>query len=76
MFTALKQISQEELVIPDNEIDQELLAIYSIHALLGLVFHWVESGFKHSHSYMQDQLIKLITWRPTVAKTVIRHSDT
>ncbi|CAN7595604.1 TetR/AcrR family transcriptional regulator [Paenibacillus sp. LjRoot153] len=76
MFSALKKITQEELFYPDqdNEIDQELLSIYSIHALLGLIFHWIESEFKYSPSYMQDQLIKLINWRPTSAKTVVRSS--
>ncbi|KRE98245.1 TetR family transcriptional regulator [Paenibacillus sp. Soil766] len=76
MFSALKKITQEELVYPDQdkEIDQELLSIYSIHALLGLIFHWIESEFKYSPSYMQDQLIKLINWRPASAKTVVRSS--
>lgn len=76
MFSALKKITQEELFYPDqdNEIDQELLSIYSLHALLGLIFHWIESEFKYSPSYMQDQLIKLINWRPTSAKTIVRSS--
>ncbi|MFC5447865.1 TetR/AcrR family transcriptional regulator [Paenibacillus aestuarii] len=71
MFAALKQLSQDELVPPDRDhgIDTDLLAIYSIHALLGLVFHWVESGFAHSPAYMQEQLIKLIHWRPTEVRT-------
>ncbi|OCT12487.1 TetR family transcriptional regulator [Paenibacillus pectinilyticus] len=76
MFTALKKITQEELIYSekDHEIDQELLAIYSIHALLGLIFHWIESEFKYSPSYMQEQLIKIINWHPTVAKTALRSS--
>ncbi len=69
MFVALKKISMEELVYPKHEIDQELLAIYSIHALIGLVFYWIESGFKFSSAYMQEQLIKIINWHPTVATT-------
>ncbi|OXM84168.1 TetR/AcrR family transcriptional regulator [Paenibacillus rigui] len=75
MFIALKQITQEELIYSDTDIDQELLAVYGIHALLGLVFYWVESGFEHSTSYMQDQLIKIIQWRSTDAKTAIKKSD-
>ncbi|CAH1197323.1 hypothetical protein PAECIP111891_01166 [Paenibacillus allorhizoplanae] len=76
MFSALKKITQEELIYPDQdkEIDHELLSIYSIHALLGLIFHWIESEFKYSPSYMQDQLIRLINWRPASAKTVVRSS--
>lgn len=72
MFTALKKISQEELIHTGSEIDQELLTIYSIHALLGLVLYWVESGFKHSPSYMQEQLVQIINWRPTVVHTILR----
>ncbi|OAS14104.1 TetR/AcrR family transcriptional regulator [Paenibacillus oryzisoli] len=76
MLHALIKITQEELSYPDqdDEIDQELMSIYSIHALLGLIFHWIESEFKYSPSYMQDQLIKLINWRPTSAKTVVKSS--
>ncbi|MDR6549420.1 TetR/AcrR family transcriptional regulator [Paenibacillus qinlingensis] len=74
MFTALKKITQEELIYSeqDTAIDQELLSIYAIHALLGLIFHWVESDFKYSPAYMQDQLIRLVNWRPTSAKTAVK----
>ncbi|UKS25079.1 TetR/AcrR family transcriptional regulator [Paenibacillus sp. HWE-109] len=75
MFGALKQILQEELIYPDKreDLDQELLAIYSIHALLGFVFHWVESGFTHTPGYMQEQLVKILNWRPTTARTVLKN---
>ncbi|MBD0379912.1 TetR/AcrR family transcriptional regulator [Paenibacillus sedimenti] len=74
MFTALKKISTEELVYTNKDIDEELLTIYSLHALLGLIFHWVESGFKHPPAYMQEQLVKIINYHPTVAKTAIEES--
>ncbi|MCR8642903.1 TetR/AcrR family transcriptional regulator [Paenibacillus sp. N1-5-1-14] len=72
MFTALKTIAMEELIYSREDVDEELLAIYSIHALLGLVIHWVESGFKHSPAYMQEQLVKIINYHPTVTKPVIK----
>lgn len=75
MFAALKRITQEELAYDVDGPDRELLAIYSIHALLGLVLHWVESGFAHSTSYMQDQLVKIINWRPAGARTVVRRQE-
>ncbi|MWC29371.1 TetR/AcrR family transcriptional regulator [Paenibacillus sp. MMS18-CY102] len=68
MFLALKKISMDELEYPATGVNQELLAIYSIHALLGLIFHWVESGFEQSVSYMQEQLILIIQWRPMEVK--------
>jgi AcrR family transcriptional regulator len=70
MFLALKQISMDELAYAESGINPELLATYSIHALVGLIIHWVEGGFQYSASYMQEQLILLLHWRPTVAKTI------
>ncbi|MBB3113289.1 AcrR family transcriptional regulator [Paenibacillus phyllosphaerae] len=75
MFMALKNISMKELSYPNRGIDEELMATFSIHALLGLVFHWVESGFKHSPEYMQQELVKIINWRPTTVKPNLPPSD-
>lgn len=72
MFVSLKQILKEELVYEESDVDQELLVIYSIHALLGLIFHWIESGFIHSPSYMQEQLVKILNQRPSSAKMAIK----
>ncbi|GMK40284.1 TetR family transcriptional regulator [Paenibacillus sp. CCS19] len=71
MFQAIKQISMEELVYEntDNDINPELSAVYAIHALLGLIFHWIEGGFKYPPTYMQEQLILIINWRPREART-------
>lgn len=71
MFVSLKQIIMKELVYETPEIDQELLVIYSLHALLGLIFHWIESGYNHSPAYMQEQLLKILFHRPPSAKMVI-----
>lgn len=68
IFVSMKQILTEELVYEESDVDQELLAIYSLHALLGLIFYWIESGFVHSPSYMQEQLVKIINHRPSSAK--------
>jgi AcrR family transcriptional regulator len=72
MFTSLKQILKEELVYEHPEVDQELLVIYSLHALLGLIFHWIESGFVHSPAYMQEQLVKILNQRPSSVKMTIK----
>lgn len=73
MFRALKDISTGELVYLDADasIDTELLANYSLHGLLGLIFHWIEGGYAHSTAYMQEQLVKIIQWHPAEAKTNI-----
>lgn len=72
MFVSLKRILMEELVYEDHEIDQELLIVYSLHALLGLIFHWIESGYEHSPAYMQEQLVKILFQRPSSAKLTIK----
>lgn len=72
MFVSLKQILKEELVYEDSDVDQELLVIYSLHALLGLIFHWIESGLIHSPSYMQEQLVKIINQRPSSAMMAVK----
>ncbi|PWW08630.1 TetR family transcriptional regulator [Paenibacillus cellulosilyticus] len=71
MFQAIKQIAMEELVYEreDSDINPELSAVYAINALLGLIFHWIEGGFKYPPSYMQEQLILIINWHPREAKT-------
>ncbi|WP_138752135.1 TetR/AcrR family transcriptional regulator [Paenibacillus sinopodophylli] len=72
MFISLKQIIREELVFEVDDVDQELLAVYSLHALLGLIFHWIDSGFVHSPFYMQEQLVKIINQRPTTTKLSVK----
>jgi AcrR family transcriptional regulator len=67
MFLALKQILIEDLddTASDSSMNREFHVIYSIHAVLGLVFHWIEGGFKYSPAYMQDQLVRIINWHPS-----------
>ncbi|CAM4510080.1 AcrR family transcriptional regulator [Paenibacillus endophyticus] len=48
MFVSLKHIALEDIIFPDDGIDHELFTIYNLHAVLGLVFHWIESGYKHT----------------------------
>lgn len=70
MFDAIRQISQDELEHPSMEgINTELLSVYSNHALLGLIFYWIENDLSYSPAYIQEQLVKLIQWRPSVALT-------
>ncbi|MGG6310304.1 TetR/AcrR family transcriptional regulator [Paenibacillus macerans] len=64
IFVSLKRIIMDDLIFEVNDVDQELLVIYSLHALLGLIFHWIESGFAHSPSYMQEQLVRILHQNP------------
>jgi AcrR family transcriptional regulator len=72
MFVSLKKILMEEMLYESGDVDQELLVIYSLSALLGLIFHWIESGFVYAPSYMQEQLVKIIKQSPTGTKLGIK----
>lgn len=75
MFGAIKQLSSEELEHEQDSINPELMMVYSIHALMGLVFHWIEGGFRYTPAYMQEQLIRLLNWRPTTARTYVKKGE-
>ncbi|WP_410770951.1 TetR/AcrR family transcriptional regulator [Fontibacillus sp. BL9] len=68
IFASLMQIAAEDLDYTHDSINREFLLIYSMNALLGLVFHWIENGFNYSPDYMQDQLVRMINWKPTSTK--------
>lgn len=68
MFVSFKQILSEELIFEEGDVDQELMFIYSLNALLGLIFYWIESGYVHSPAYMQEQLVKILNHWPSSGK--------
>lgn len=73
MLGAIKRILVEDLSpLGDDKsaINPELSVVYSVHALMGLVFHWIEGGFVYTAAYMQEQLIQLIHLKPGETKTV------
>ncbi|SFI35699.1 transcriptional regulator, TetR family [Paenibacillus sp. UNC496MF] len=74
MLLALKRILVEELQPVDDGrgLNQELLVVYAIHALLGLVFYWIENGFHYSPAYMQEQLVKIINTDPSSARSNVK----
>lgn len=75
MLSAVGRLMTEDLKPADevsSTINPELSIVYSLNALMGLVFHWIEGGFAYSPAYMQEQLIQLIHYRPAEAKMVRR----
>lgn len=75
MFSAVSRLMTEDLKPADegnSTINPELSIVYSLHALMGLVFYWIEGGFVYSPAYMQEQLVQLIHYRPGEARMVRR----
>ncbi|MEX2416268.1 MAG: TetR/AcrR family transcriptional regulator C-terminal domain-containing protein [Paenibacillaceae bacterium] len=68
MFHALTQTALEDFDFEESElsINQELRIIYTVHALLGIAFHWIQGGFKYSPEYMEEQLLLIINSKPKV----------
>jgi AcrR family transcriptional regulator len=60
MYRVLQQLSITDMEQMNNEINHELLTVYSVSSLHGLIFYWIENAFPYSPSYMQEQLHKLI----------------
>ncbi|RIX52025.1 TetR/AcrR family transcriptional regulator [Paenibacillus nanensis] len=73
MFAAIKRISIEDLEhAPQGKLNPELMHAYSMHALMGLVFYWIEGGFQYPPEYMQEQLVEILHYRPTAARTHLK----
>ncbi|MEF3307121.1 TetR/AcrR family transcriptional regulator [Paenibacillus sp. GYB003] len=67
VIESFKTIVLEDLDVSSGhqaQADPELQAVYQIHALLGLTFHWVEQGFRHTPDYMAKQLLLIVNLRP------------
>ncbi|WP_214627081.1 TetR/AcrR family transcriptional regulator [Paenibacillus agaridevorans] len=73
MFSAVRRISNEDLEQETTDpINRELMQAYSMNALMGLVFHWIEGGFQYEPAYMQEQLVLILNYRPGAARTHVR----
>lgn len=73
MFAAIKRISSEDLELaPIGKINPELMQAYTMHALMGLVFYWIEGGFQYPPEYMQEQLVEMLNYRPTSTRTHLK----
>ncbi|WP_337101922.1 TetR/AcrR family transcriptional regulator [Paenibacillus sp. YIM B09110] len=60
MYRVLQQLFIMDMEQINKDINQELLIVYSVSSLHGLIFYWIENGFPFSPVYMQEQLHKLI----------------
>ncbi|GGC78672.1 TetR family transcriptional regulator [Thalassobacillus devorans] len=63
---ALKELASEDLIAlqPTPDIDPDLHASYQFYAIFGMIIEWVNSGLKHSPSYMAEQLLTILKSEP------------
>ncbi|WP_339197243.1 TetR/AcrR family transcriptional regulator [Paenibacillus sp. FSL P4-0176] len=45
-------------------INHEILASYQSHAIFGMIMEWIRQDFKHSPTYMAEELFKIIHYKP------------
>ncbi|WP_308722301.1 TetR/AcrR family transcriptional regulator [Paenibacillus polysaccharolyticus] len=62
----LRDLSLQDLnhIFPPH-INPELLASYQSHAIFGMIMEWIRQDFKHSPTYMAEELFKIIHYTPT-----------
>nr|WP_154984650.1 TetR/AcrR family transcriptional regulator [Paenibacillus xylanexedens] len=61
----LRDLSLQDLnhIFPPH-INPELLASYQSHAIFGMIMEWIRQDFKHSPTYMAEELFKIIHYTP------------
>jgi AcrR family transcriptional regulator len=64
MFVSLKTILSEDIETTTDSVDSELIMIFWISGLIGLIFYWVQCGFIYTSSYIQEQLAKIVNQFP------------
>lgn len=62
LHLVLKKLFLDDLtdMTPNPQIDQELLAGYRAHGLLGMIIDWIKGDFKYSSAYMAKQSLEFV----------------
>ncbi|MEK4074986.1 TetR/AcrR family transcriptional regulator [Paenibacillus sp. FSL M7-0656] len=61
----LRDLALQDLnhIFPPH-INHEILASYQSHAIFGMIMEWIRQDFKHSPTYMAEELFKIIHYKP------------
>lgn len=65
---SVEMIYENKILITESlrkGIDKDLYMQFYGHGLAGLIFTWIENGFKQSPDYMAEQLIKIFQLSPS-----------
>lgn len=65
LYEAIKELNEKDLFMYSSKINRELVSSYLAHAVVGLIFKWVDSGFKYDSEYMAEQLLEMMKIAPT-----------
>lgn len=61
----IKELNEKELFKNTPKLNRELVSSYLGYAIVGLIFKWVDSGFKYDSEYMAEQLLEMMKVAPT-----------
>lgn len=66
MKKTLEQLLRKEVSFSNSNtelhIDNELLIIYRINGIVGIIIEWINSNFSHSRDYLSQQIINISTF--------------
>lgn len=65
LHETIKELNEKELFKNTPNLNRELVSSYLAYAIVGLIFKWVDSGFKHDSKYMAEQLLEMMKIAPT-----------
>lgn len=73
IYDQLKKLYMHDFTICDSDakIDKEIYASYQANAVIGMILDWIRGGFRHSPSYMAEQLQLILhfEWCKAVYRT-------
>lgn len=55
-----KELSRSKTIRSDNEIDIDMLIVFNINGLLGMILYWINRDFEESSKYMALQLFNFL----------------
>ncbi len=66
MMKTLEQLLRKDVSFSRTNtelfIDNELLIIYRINGIIGIIMEWINSNFSHSRDYLSQQIINISTF--------------
>jgi AcrR family transcriptional regulator len=60
LIQEIKKIFLKELHVTNRKINHDINAVFFAYAIVGMIVHWVETGFIYSPKYMAEQLMEII----------------
>jgi len=75
MMKTLEQLLRKEVSFSSTNteffIDNDLLIIYRINGIIGIIMEWINSNFSHTRDYLSEQIINISTFHTATFYTTV-----